>query len=87
MTLTIDLDPESEKQLLEMAERNGRAPEALVTGFIAEALTWEHQDDEATLEAIRQGMADVEAGRVKSLAQVIEDHRAKYGSTRQRSDD
>jgi predicted transcriptional regulator len=74
--------PERKAQLEEYAQRHGQsAPEAL-DEIIADHLAWEQQDYQEAVEGIREGLADIEAGRVSPADEVFERLRVKHGLPR-----
>jgi predicted transcriptional regulator len=67
------LKPERKAQLDEYARRHGQDSVAALDEVLAEALEWERQDFEESIEAVRRGYEDMKAGRTRPAEQV---HRA-----------
>ena len=79
MTITIDLDPEVLARLRDKAAREGEDSAAVAARLLAEALEWEAQDQREATEGIQRGLTDFEAGRYRSLEDVVAEKRTKYG--------
>lgn len=73
MTLTIT--PRTEAMLLAKAEREGEDVNSLADGLLADLLAREQAEEVA---AIRAGLKASDAGRVRPLAEVAAEMRAKY---------
>jgi len=73
MTLTIT--PKTEAMLLAKAEREGEDINALADGLLADLLA---RDQAEEIAAIRAGLEASDAGRVRLLAEVAAEMRAKY---------
>jgi predicted transcriptional regulator len=71
VTITIELAPEVLARLREKAAREGRDAESVAADLLADALEWEAEDRAQAIEGIRRGLADFEAGRFRSLEEVI----------------
>ncbi len=80
--MQLHLSDERQAQLSEYAQRHGQDPAAALDEVLADAFAWKNLEYEETLEAIRQGLADVKAGRTKPASQVFEELRAKHGLSR-----
>jgi predicted transcriptional regulator len=65
----VPLTSERKAQLDDYAQRHGQEPAAALDEVLAEALAWERQDYQEAVEGIRQGYADLEAGRTKPAEQ------------------
>jgi predicted transcriptional regulator len=63
----IPLSPERRAQLEEYAQRRGQDMATALDEALGAFLEWERQDFEEAVEGIRQGYADVQAGRTKPL--------------------
>jgi predicted transcriptional regulator len=72
MTLTLELTPEVETRLHELAARHGQTEEEYALQALHEKSQAEQREFEEAVAGIRRGMADAEAGREISL----EDYRA-----------
>jgi predicted transcriptional regulator len=79
MSITIDLPPELEEQLVAQASREGADPEAVAQRILSRGLSREAEEYAAALEGIRRGFADSDAGRVISLEDWDRKVRKKYG--------
>ena len=75
----IPLKPERKAQLEKYAQRHGQDPAAALDEALAAYLEWERQDYESAVEGIRQGHADVKAGRTRSAADFLTAMRRKHG--------
>jgi predicted transcriptional regulator len=64
------LKPERMAQLEEYAHRRGQAPAAALDELLAEYLDCEQQDYQQAVTGIRQGYADLQAGRTKPAEEV-----------------
>lgn len=73
MTLTIT--PKTEAMLLAKAEREGEDINILADGLLADLLA---RDQAEEIAAIRAGLEASDAGRVRLLAEVAAEGRAKY---------
>jgi predicted transcriptional regulator len=79
---SILLKPERLAQLEEYAHRRGQDPEAALDDVLADYLEWERQDYREPVEGIRQGQADLQAGRTKPAEEAFEELRVKHGLPR-----
>ena len=75
----IPIKPERKAQLDDYAERHGQAPADALDAVLADALDWERQDYERSVEAIRRGYDDMKAGRTKPAEEVHRALRRKHG--------
>ena len=78
MTITISLSDDTAEALDKQARAEGRPAAQLAAEAVSERYEKDPDEDdfpldEETIEAIRQGLADIEAGRTSSL----EDSRAR----------
>jgi predicted transcriptional regulator len=73
------LKPERKAQLDEYARRHGQDPVAALDEVLAEALEWERQDFEESVEAVRRGFEDMKAGRTRPAEEVHRALRRKHG--------
>ena len=76
---TIPLKPERKAQLEDYAQRHGQDPAVALDDVLAAALEWESQDYQETLEGIRRGVEDINAGRTRPAAEFLAEVRRKYG--------
>jgi predicted transcriptional regulator len=72
------LKPERKAQLDEYARRHGQDPVAALDEVLAEALEWERQDFEESVEAVRRGYEDMKAGRTRPAEEVHQALRRKH---------
>jgi predicted transcriptional regulator len=75
----IPLKPERKAQLEEYAQRHGQDPAAALDEALGAYLEWERHDFEEAVEGIRQGHADVKAGRTRPAADFLGEMRRKHG--------
>lgn len=78
----LPLKPERRAQLEEYASRLGTDAAEALDHVLAEYFAWEQQDFEASVEAIRRGYEDMEAGRTLPAEEFLEELRAKHGFPR-----
>lgn len=78
----VPLTPERKAQLDDYAERHGKAPADALDEVLADALEWERQEHEKSLEGIRRGYGDVKAVRTRPASEFLEEVRGKYGFPR-----
>lgn len=71
MSITIDLPPNLERQLLVQAEQEGTPAETVAGRLLAEAIEWQARDFQEAAEGIRRGFEDGEAGRLKPADKVL----------------
>ena len=78
MSLTIDLTPETLEALQAEAEAKGRTPEELAAEAVAAlyAVAPAHRFDPELIAALREGIADIEAGRETDFADYVAERRA-----------
>ena len=67
--MTVTLSPQTETLLSEQAQRTGQDADALADALLQEVLADAAHDYEETVQAIAEGLADVEAGRTVSFAE------------------
>lgn len=79
MSLTITLDPAIEAQLRTKAEENGQDINTLATQLLTALLTWEHQETEAAIAGIQQGLDDFDAGKFRDFNDFVAEQQEKYG--------
>ena len=77
--MTIVLSPEIEEKLKEKASREGGDINRVANEIISSTLDWERQEREDLIEAIRIADEAAAQGKVRPLAEVIQDKRAKFG--------
>ena len=73
--MTLTLTPKTEARLLAWAEYEGQDADTLADVLLADALARVQAEEVA---AIRVGLEDSDAGRVRLLAEVAAEKRAKY---------
>jgi len=76
---TISLTPQRKAQLEEYAQRRGQDPAAALDEALASYLEWERQDFEEAAQGVREGYADVKAGRTRPAAEFLAELRKKHG--------
>jgi len=74
MTLMLSLPPNKEAQLCELADAQGQTAEEYTLSLLEEWLAADEQDFAEAADAIREGLADLEAG---DHGMLLEDHRAE----------
>jgi predicted transcriptional regulator len=79
---TIPITPERKAQLDGYAQRHGQDAAAALDEVLAAYLAWDEQDYSEAVEGIRQGYADLKAGRTQPADQVFEELRVKHGLPR-----
>ena len=79
---SIPLSAERKAELEASARRQGKDLAEVAEAAVAAWLEWERDDFEATVEAIAEGFADVEAGRTRPAEDVLNDLRRKHGLSR-----
>jgi len=67
MTLMLNLSPEAEARLHEMASLHGQEPEEYAARMIDERSLADKNEFDAAVAGIRRGMADAAAGREISM--------------------
>ena len=77
--MTIVLSPQTERKLREKASREGGDINHVADQIISSTIDWEMQEREETIQALRIADQAAALGKVRPLADVIRDHRAKYG--------
>ncbi len=76
MTLTLELAPDVEDILRRRASRAGQEEKALAAQLLARLLVQDDLEWEATVAAVREGIADGEAGREQPFEQFRASRRA-----------
>lgn len=79
MTISLELPPETEAHVSEMASRHGQKPEEYALRLLNEMARAEKAEFDAAVAGIRRGMADAAAGREISL----EDYLAEIARERE----
>jgi predicted transcriptional regulator len=77
--MEVYLSPECQAKLDDYAQRHDRSPEAALDEVLAAALEWERQDYQEAVEGIRQGYADLRAGRTGPIEETFTQLREKHG--------
>ena len=75
---TIPLRPERQEELEKFAREHGQTPADALDEAVAAYLEWQTQDFAEAVEGIRQGYADVKAGRTRPAAEFFADLRRKH---------
>ena len=79
---TLPVKSERFAQLEEFAKRRGKTTADALDDALADYLEWERQDYQETIEAVRQGLADVKAGRTKPAEPFFDEFARKHGLAR-----
>ena len=82
--MTLTLTPQTEANLLAWAEYEGQEADIVADALLADALA---RARAAEVEAIRVGFEDSDAGRVRPLAEIAAEKRAKYNLPMHLSDE
>jgi predicted transcriptional regulator len=69
-------------QLEEFARRRGKGTTEALDEALAEYFDWERQDYAEALEGVREGLADVRAGRTRPAGEFLDDFARKHGLPR-----
>lgn len=85
--MTITLAPETEALLRDKAERDGQDVNRLGDALLVYVLQEEARDRTEMLEGIRRGLEASDAGRVRPIAEVSAEMRAKYNLPTHLSDE
>lgn len=72
---TIPITAERKAELEALARRQGKDLADLVDQALAAWLKWDRDDFEATIAAVNEGYADIEAGRSRPAAEALQDLR------------
>jgi predicted transcriptional regulator len=78
MTITINLSPEIETQLIEQATKQGKDISVMVTEIITRVMELESQDYQETIKGITQGLNDFEVGNFRSFEDFAREQNKKY---------
>ena len=78
----LPLKPERLAQLEDLARRRGKSTADALDDALADYFEWERQDYQETIEAVRQGVEDVKAGRTEPAEQFLDDFARKHGLPR-----
>jgi predicted transcriptional regulator len=84
---TIHLKPERKTQLEDYARRHGPDPAVALDDVLAGVLEWESLDYQETVEGIRRGVEDVDAGRTRPAAEFLSEVRQEICSGRYETPD
>jgi predicted transcriptional regulator len=79
---TVPVRSERLAELEEYARRLGKSTVDALDDVLAEYLEWERQDYQETVEAVREGVEDVKAGRTKPAEQFLDEFARKHGLPR-----
>ncbi len=83
MTLMLSLSPESETHLRELADLHGQKPEEYTSLLLDEWLREDGKDFAESVAAVREGLADLEAG---DRGMLLEDYQAQLQAEYRRED-
>lgn len=78
MTIVVNLSPELEAILQDIAARQGQDVSLVASELLASVLAWERQDLQEAIEGIQQGLDDFEKGRFRSFQDFAQEQRQKY---------
>lgn len=79
---TVPVKSERLAQLEEYARRRGKSTADALDDVLAEYLEWERQDYQEAVEAVREGLEDMKAGRTKPAEQFLDEFAQKHGLPR-----
>ena len=79
---TLPVRSERLAQLEEFARRRGKSTADALDDVLADYLEWERQEYQEAVEAVRQGLEDVKAGRTKPAEQFLGEFARKHGLPR-----
>jgi predicted transcriptional regulator len=79
---TVPVKPERLAQLEELAKRRGKSTADALDDVLADYLEWERQDYQEAVEAVRQGVEDVKAGRTKPADRFLDEFAREHGLPR-----
>lgn len=78
MTITINLSPEIETQLIEQATKQGKDVSVIIAEIITRVMELESQDNQETIKGITQGLNDFEIGNFRSFEDFVREQSNKY---------
>ena len=79
---TLPVKSERLAQLEEFARRRGKSTADALDHVLAEYLEWEREDFQEAVQAIRQGLEDVNTGRTKPAEEFLDEFARKHGLPR-----
>jgi predicted transcriptional regulator len=79
LTPTFDIAPEAEARLRHLADMEGEEEGVLAARLLNGLLTEEQRDFEEAVEAVREGLADLDTG---DRGMLLEDYRAQLQAER-----
>ena len=79
---TVPVKPERLAQLEDLARRRGKSTADALDDVLADYLEWERQDYQEAVDAVRQGLDDVKAGRTTPAEQFLDEFARKHGLPR-----
>ena len=85
MTILLDLPPETEARVSEMASRNGQKPEEYALRLLDEISRVEKAEFDAAVAGLRRSMADAAAGREISLEDYLAEIALERATERQQA--
>jgi predicted transcriptional regulator len=80
--MEVHLSAELQAQLNDYAQRRGQDPAAALDEALANYLEWEREDRQDASKGIRQGYADLKAGRTRPVEEAFDELREKHGLPR-----
>jgi len=78
---TLPIKSERLAELEKFARRRGKTLADAFDEALAEYLEWERQDYQQAVDAVRQGVEDVKAGRTKPADEFLDGFARKQGTT------
>lgn len=70
---TVPITSDRLASLEEFARRRGKTPADALDDVLAEHLDWERHDYQEAVQAVRQGLEDVKAGRMKPADEFLDE--------------
>ena len=71
--VTLPIRSERLAELEEFARRRGKTPADALDDVLAGHLEWERQDYQEAVQAVRRGLEDLKAGRVKPANEFLDE--------------
>ena len=79
---TLPVKPERLAELEEFARRRGKNTADALDAALAEYLTWDRQDYQEAVAAVRRGYDDVKSGRTAPAQEFLDEFARKHGLPR-----
>ncbi len=80
--MEVPVSAERMVQLEEFARRRGKDTAEALDEVLGEYLDWERQDYAEAVEGVREGLADMRAGRTRPAGEFLDDFARKHGLPR-----